>query len=123
MKSSFIRALVGASVALLLVASLGLAKKTNTKTIQILYPTELTGGTTLKPGTYQVALNASSPSPQLAFYQNHRQVAETPVKLVTNPTKNDATEVQYDTAHHPCVITEIDFRGSNQRVLFENSGH
>jgi len=121
MKTRFITVLLGASVALLFAASLGLAK-TTTKTIQILYPTELTGGTTLKPGTYQVTLNTSSSSPELEFYQNRRQVAETPVKLVSTATKNNATEVQYDNAGNRHVITEIDFRGSDDRMLLENSG-
>jgi len=104
------------------VAGLGLAKvHPMTKTIEILNPTEVGSGTMLKPGVYRVELQASSQSPELDFYQSRKQVAEVPVKLVASQTKNDETEVHYDTASKPQVITEIDFRGSNQRMVLEDS--
>lgn len=120
MKGNFLTALLGAGIAALFAASLGLAKMT-TKTIQILYPTQIAGGKMLKPGTYKVALNTVSQSPALEFYQNNREVAQAPAKLVSTQTKNTQTEVRYNTAGHTDVITEIDFRGTNQRILLQNS--
>ncbi|HEV2383308.1 MAG TPA: hypothetical protein VG206_26375 [Terriglobia bacterium] len=66
-----------------------------TKTIQILYPAQIVGATMLKPGIYQVGLDRASQSPTLDFYQNRKEVAQAPVKLVSSPTKNSETEVQY----------------------------
>ena len=120
MKNNFVTTSLGLGIAILFAASLGLAKtKTMTKTIQILYPTEVSGGTPLKPGMYQVELLANSQSPEVGFYQNHTQIAEAPVKLVPSQTRNSVTEVQYDTIGNTHVIREIDFRGSNQRMVLE----
>jgi hypothetical protein len=105
-----------AATAVLLCAALGLAKKTTTKTVQILNPVQISG-TRLEAGTYQVALNTAAASPTLEFYQNRKEVAQTPVKLVATPSKNQETEVRYDTAENKNVITEIDFSGARQRIL------
>jgi hypothetical protein len=91
-----------------------------TRTIQILYPTEIAGKTTLKPGTYRVRLDAASHSPTLDFYQNSKQIAEAPVKLVPSESKISETEIRYHTVNNAHLITEIDFRGSRQRIMLEN---
>lgn len=112
-------ALLGAAGAVLLVANLGFAG-TAAKTIEIMNQVQV-AGTTLRPGTYQVAINTSSQSPVLDFYRNRRQVAQTPVKLVASSGKNPETEVRYNTAGNREVITEIDLRGARQRILLGNS--
>jgi hypothetical protein len=122
MKKNVVTTLLGLGIAILLVASLGLAKAHPiTKTIQILNPTKIGGGTMLQPGVYRVELQANSQSPELGFYQSGKQVAEVPVKLAPSQTKNSETEVLIDTASNTPVITEIDFRGSDQRMVLENS--
>ncbi|HEV2383319.1 MAG TPA: hypothetical protein VG206_26435 [Terriglobia bacterium] len=120
MKKNFMTTLLGSGIAILLVASLGQARM-NTATVDIVDAAQIGEGTILKPGTYRVELLTNSQSPELGFYQNRKQVAETPVKLVPSQTTNTQTEVQYNTASNPQVMTEVDFRGSNQRVVLEDS--
>jgi len=120
MKKNFATALLGSAIAILLVVIPGLAK-TRMTTVEIVDPAQIGEGTVLKPGTYRVELLTNSQSPELGFYQNRKQVAETPVKLVPSKTTNSETQVQYNTASNPQVMTEVDFRGSNQRVVLEDS--
>ncbi|HXJ96568.1 MAG TPA: hypothetical protein VMT20_27330 [Terriglobia bacterium] len=122
MKHNYGSALLGAGIIALFAGSLGLAK-TTAKTIQILYPAQISDGTVLKPGTYRVALNTASQNPTLDFSQNGRQVAQTPVKLVSEQAKNTQTQVLYNTGGKTDVITEIDFNGSNQRMLLGHTSH
>jgi len=116
MKHNYITALFSAGIVTFFAVSLGVAK-TTTKTIQILYPAQIADGTILQPGMYRVALNTVSQNPTLDFYQNGRQVAQAPVKLVSEQAKNTQTQVLYNTGGKTDVITEIDFNGSNQRML------
>lgn len=115
MTKTLVAAAAGSAALVLLLANPGFAK-TATKTIQILNQVQV-AGTTLKPGSYQVAIDTSSRSPMLDFYRNRKQVAQTPVKLVSSPSKNQETEVRYNTADNRDVITEIDLRGARQRIL------
>lgn len=70
-----------------------------------------------------MALNTLSQNPTLDFFQNGRQVAQAPVKLVSEQARNTQTEVLYSTGGKTDVITEIDFNGSNQRMLLANASH
>jgi len=107
--------LAGASAMLFLAAGVAAAKAT---TVHVMYQVEFKNGATLNPGNYRVAVVNNSGSSELAFYQNRRQMAEEPVKLVSEPQKIGQTEVYYDTANHSHVLTEIDLRGWNQKVMF-----
>jgi hypothetical protein len=118
MKHKLVRSLLGSVAALLFVAGLVAAKTT---TVHILYKVDLQSGSMLKPGTYNVALLDSSKSPELAFYQNHKQVAESAVKLVSQTRKISETEIHYNAANNAHVLTEIDLRGWNQKVMFPAS--
>jgi len=122
MKHNCVTAFLGACIVALFAVSLGLAK-TTTKTIQIVYPARIADGTVLKPGTYRVKLNTASQTPTLDFYQNGRQVAQAPVKLVSEQAKNTQTQVLYNAGGKTEVITEIDFNGSNQRMLLADASH
>ena len=103
-------------MAVVLSAGLAAAK---TNTVQLPYATKIGNGSVLNAGSYRVALVNSSKTPELAFYQGGKQVAEAPVKLVSVPKKNSETQVIYDESHkNSNVMTEIDLDGWNQNMVF-----
>ncbi|HUI41438.1 MAG TPA: hypothetical protein VL523_05670 [Terriglobia bacterium] len=115
MRKKLENCLLGATAALLLTAGLALAKTT---TVHLMYNVKLASGTILQPGAYRVAVVNASNSPELAFYLNRKQVGEMPVKLVSEPAKISETEIHYDAANNSHVLTEIDLRGWNQKLMF-----
>ena len=118
MRNKLVPYLIGTVAALLLTSGLAAAKTTR---VHILYKVNLQSGTMLKPGTYRVQLLSPSKSPELAFYHNRKQVAETPVKLVNQPQKIAETQIHYNAANNSHVLTEIDLKGWNQKLLLSAS--
>jgi hypothetical protein len=89
--------------------------------ITVIYPSKIANGPELKPGTYKVEVNDHTSSPQVAFYQDGKLVAQVPAKLVDQGKKLDTTQVYYDTVGNDRVITQIDLQGWTQKVMFGSS--
>jgi hypothetical protein len=103
---------------------LGRSSKKPSANVTIIQTALLPGGPTLQSGKYKVALNNSSPTPEIGFYQNAKLVAQVPAKLVEQGKKFDVTEVYYDTRGADTqVITQMDLSGWREKILFgKNSG-
>jgi hypothetical protein len=79
-------------------------------------------GPTLQPGTYKVALLNDSSAPEVAFYRNDKLVGQAPVKLIDQGQKIRQTEVYTQIQDdHSQVITEMDFSGWTEKVVFGGS--
>jgi hypothetical protein len=80
------------------------------------------GGPTLQSGEYRVVLNNNATTPEVAFYQDGKLLAQVPAKLVDQAKKIDQTEIFYDThGHNTPVITEMDLGGWREKVFFGQS--
>ena len=84
--------------------------------------TKVPNGPTLQPGTYKVALLNDSSAPEVGFYRNDKLVGQAPIKLVDQGQKIRQTEVYSDVQDdHSQVITEMDFSGWTEKVVFGGS--
>jgi hypothetical protein len=79
-------------------------------------------GPTLEPGTYKVALLNESSAPEVGFYQGGKLVGQAPVKLVDQGKKIRQTEFSSNLVDsHTRVITEMDFSGWTEKIVFGGS--
>lgn len=94
-----------------------LSKSTNKSAeIEITQQARLGNGPELQPGSYKVTLVNNSNSPEVAFYQNGKLVAQAPVQLVAGANKFNQTEIESNSDTH--TIIEIRLQGWTQRILF-----
>ncbi len=94
-----------------------LSKSTNKSAdIEIGQQARLGNGPELQPGSYKVTLVTNSNSPEAAFYQNGKLVAQVPVQLVDGGNKFNETEIHSNTDTH--AIIEMRLKGWNQRLIF-----
>jgi hypothetical protein len=97
----------------------GHSSKNPTANLELVQTSRIPGGPTLASGDYKVVLSGNSATSELQFYQNGKLVAQAPAKLVDQGKKFDETEVHYDNrGAHNHVITQMDFSGWKQEVLF-----
>lgn len=116
MRNRFLICLLGAAMAVALSAGMALAKASS---VQLANRARLGNGPVINAGSYHIVLMNSSSKPEVAFYQNGKQVAEAPVKLVPVAKKNSETAVIYDQSKtNPTVVTEIDLNGWKQNMVF-----
>ena len=107
-----------AMITLLFATSLAFAK---TKNVTLDRTAKLADGPQLTAGSYKVAVLNMQKEPEVVFYQGRDVVAKVPAKLVQAPMKAEYTEVTYNTASHPQLITEIQFSGWKDKLVFSKS--
>ncbi len=105
-------------ITLLFATGLAFAK---TKDVTLDRTAKLADGPQLTAGSYKVAVLNMQKKPEVVFYQGKDEVAKVPAKLVQTPMKAEYTEVTYNTASHPQVLTEIQFSGWKDKLVFSNS--
>ncbi len=123
MNTKWNRSAIAAAAVLLFAAGaasakfLRLSKSTNkSANIEISQQARLGNGPELQPGSYKVTLVSNSNSPEVAFYQNGKLVAQVPVQLVGGGNKFNQTEIHSNTDTHE--IIEMRLEGWNQRLIF-----
>jgi|GEM_PF-1343777 len=129
MKRHVSTSLLAAAVALLLAAPIASAKLFNSShsdhksaNVDFLYAARLGNGPEIQPGTYRITIMDDSTSPKVGFYQNGKLVAETSVKLVTEPKRIQQTEIFYNGQNKKNeVVTQLEVSGWTQKVVFSNT--
>jgi hypothetical protein len=91
--------------------------------MDILQTTQVPDGPTLEPGTYTATFVEDSSKPEVEFYQQGKLVGQAPVTLVDEGKKIKQTEFQSNQqANGTNVLTEMDFSGLTQKLVFKASG-
>ena len=116
--------LVAASMAFAKSPSLDLGSSSQKPAeVEIFSMTPISGGPTLPPGKYTVVLSNNSTTPEIAFYQNGKLVAQVPAKLVDQGKEFDENTFSYDSTGAKLTMSEMDLQGWREKVLFgENNG-
>lgn len=111
-------------LALVSVAGLASAKQRTGKvaTVDISQSAQVLNGPTLQPGTYQVKLLSESGTPQVAFYQGGKLVAQAPATLVDQGSKSTETAAHFNNADGNHVLTQIDVNGWTKSIQFGPAG-
>lgn len=114
-KNKLIRSVAGAAVALVFMCAPTFAK---TSHVNLLYTSRM-GQLTLVPGNYSVKVNTASPVSQMEFYINGKFIGQTPVRVVSEPTKNSQTMVYYSAPKDNVRrVTQIDLSGWKDKLVF-----
>jgi len=79
-------------------------------------------GTTLPAGTYRMEVSENSQTPTITFSQNHKVMATTQAKVVTEQKKNDATEVDGVNQGDAQAVTAIRPAGWDEELVFSSAG-
>lgn len=124
MKNYFCRMALISCAALFLAGIPALARSGHYKTVQvqILYPSLVSNGTHLTPGTYNVEVAENTKSPEVMFYRHNKLVAQAQAQLVNTSTKSSQTELHYSTEGGQHVLTQLDLRGWMGKVMFNGPG-
>jgi hypothetical protein len=110
------KALFAASM-LFLIPGLAFAGPKNSGNIKLEQPVEI-GGTQLAPGQYMLTWEGSGPDATVSFTEGKKTIATAPAKLMNNPTRQEAIEMNTAAAGTP-VLTAIDLK--NLTLQFENA--
>ncbi|MGH9471065.1 MAG: hypothetical protein ACRD1N_12080 [Terriglobia bacterium] len=106
----------GLLVALFFVCGLTFAKSSS---VNLIYRAKVGNNLVLPVGKYKVTVNKQAPAPQAEFYQDGKLVGTTPVKVVSQSSKNNQTEVFYGAPHNDVRnISQIDFSGWRAKLVF-----
>jgi len=125
MKTTLKHALMFAIV-LALAAGLGLAKSGDQSEVKSanITVTSLTATPDgqLQPGTYKMTLlNASTASPEVAFYKGKKLICKCPVKIETLPTKAPYTQLFVETANGTRQLRTVSIGGWTEKVIFSEA--
>ena len=122
------KSFLGSAAAILAVACLGIAswgshksseRETNVNFINM---TKFANGDTLKAGTYQMEVPKNTQTPEVTFYKNGKAVATVHAKVVTQPKKNENTEVDSVTQGKTDLVTAIRPAGWEEELIFRSGG-
>jgi hypothetical protein len=80
--------------------------------------TKFRNGTTLAPGTYRMEVPENSSTPDVTFYKEGRAIATVKAKVVSQLTKNQATEVESVTRGNAQLVNSIRPAGWHETLLF-----
>jgi hypothetical protein len=124
------KTLGGMVVALLSVASLGLAswgihksKSTERGTsVTIVDTLQLKNGSTLPAGDYRMDVAENTKTPDVSFYKDGKVIATTRATVVAEQKKNSETEVDYVKKGGANRLTEIRPSGWYKALLFTPGG-
>jgi hypothetical protein len=108
---------LAAMITLLFATGLAFAK---TRDVTLDRTAKLADGPQLAAGSYKVDVLNMQTKPEVVFYQRKDVVAKVPAKLVEAPMKAEYTEVTYNTASHPQIITAIQLSGWKDKLVFAN---
>jgi hypothetical protein len=108
---------LAAMITLLFATGLAFAK---TKDVTLDRTAKLADGPQLTAGSYKVDVLNTQNRPEVVFYQGKDVVAKVRAKLIETPMKAEYTEVTYNTAMHPQVLTEIQLSGWKDKLVFAN---
>lgn len=124
MKNLYCRTALIACAAVFLAGIPALAGSGHFKTVQvqILYPSQISNGTELQPGSYKVEVAENTRSPEVMFYRQNKLVAQTQAQLVNTGMKNSETELHYNAAGNQHVLTQLDLKGWTGKVMFNSPG-
>jgi hypothetical protein len=115
------------AIVLALATGLGLAKsdnKSDQKSANITITTlTATPDGQLQPGTYRMELlNASTATPEVAFYQGKKLICKCPVKIETLPTKAAYTQLFVETnATGTRLLRTVSIGGWSEKVIFSEA--
>jgi hypothetical protein len=110
------RSLVLVSGFLIGLSAIGAFAAQKSKNLTIDNPIQI-GGTTLKPGSYKVVYDDSSPNTQVAFQKGKDKVATVPAQVKTLGSKTDSTSLIYTTDQNARSLQEIDFGGETYGLV------
>ena len=71
----------------------------------------------MKPGSYKVVYDDSSPNTQVAFQKGKDKVATVPAQVKTLGSKTDSTSLIYTTDQNARSLQEIDFGGETYGLV------
>jgi hypothetical protein len=94
------------------VLSLGMGMAASSYTVKVVDPTWI-GQTELKPGDYKVQIEG-----QKAQLKMGKTVIEVPAKMETGSTKYSFTQLGTKVVDGKAKLEEIDFGGTNARIVF-----
>ena len=80
-------------------------------------------GATLPAGTYRMEVPENSQTPSVTFLHNGKVMATTEAKVVTQPKKNEATEVDTVSQGDAQAVTAIRPAGWDEELVFGSAGH
>ncbi len=80
--------------------------------------TKFTNGETLPAGTYDMRVPKDTTSPKVTFSQDGKVVATVNAQVVTQPKKNDTTEVDSTTDGNAQKVTAIRPNGWEEELVF-----
>jgi len=114
------------AIVLALATGLGLAKptdKSQEKSANIIVTTlTATPDGQLQPGTYRMTLlNASTASPEVAFYKGKKLICKCPVKIETLPTKAPYTQLFVETNNGTRLLRTVSIGGWTEKVVFSEA--
>lgn len=90
-----------------------------TNRIDVIYHSKVGKSLMLKPGKYQIDVVNNTKSPAVNFYSHSgKLLGKVPVKVVNQASKNNNTEIEYNTVASNHVITEISLRGAKDNLVF-----
>ncbi|MFB3920592.1 MAG: hypothetical protein ACE145_02670 [Terriglobia bacterium] len=125
MTTGLSKSALGAVLALLVTAGVTSARswgfhKSSMKstTIDINEKARLGDSLTLDPGSYKIQYDPSSPSPEVVFYKDGKEVGRTQAKTVNETEKNSHTEVSVNRAGPLAVLMEIRPAGVKEKLEF-----
>lgn len=116
------------AAALVMTASLGLARswfsKSSTKSYNVTLASDvkLSNGAELKAGDYTIKIPDNTRSPEVTFYDGRKLVAKEQAKVQTQPQKNEYTAVEINTKGNTNVVTAVDPGGLPEKIVFPSSG-
>jgi hypothetical protein len=115
-----------AAIVLALATGLGLAKSADQSQVKSANITVTTLTATpdgqLQPGTYRMELlNASTASPEAAFYKGKKLICKCPVKVETLPTKAPYTQLLVEVSNGTRVLRTVSIGGWTEKVVFSEA--
>ena len=113
------RSISASAAALLFVITLSMAAPAETFKKSVTLPNAVeVNGKTLPAGDYKVKVDATGSSAQVTFLKGGKEVASAPAQLKVLPAKQNATQVQINTASSTPRLDEIDFIGTTTGIKF-----
>jgi hypothetical protein len=122
-----VRFVLAVAAALLMTASLSLARswfrKSSTKSYAVTLDSDakLSNGSELKAGNYTVKVPEDTQSPEVEFYDGVKLVAKEQAKVVTQSQKNEYTALELTTKGSANVLTAVDPGGLSEKLVLTGS--
>jgi len=102
----------------------GGSHKSSERTTEVTFisAAKFNNGTTLPAGTYRMEVAKNSQTPSVTFTQDRKVMATIEAKVVTQPKKNEATEVDAVTQGDTEAVKAIRPAGWDEALVFDAAG-